>query len=88
MDNVSTAEALIMMGRVEGKVDTLIAMQSATAARVDGVEERMNKVEVDVATLRTSVETTKSHSQSSFSNITAALAIIVASVAAYLGYKP
>lgn len=88
MDGVSTSEALIMMGRVEGKVDTLISMQSATATRVDGVEERLNKVEVDVATLRTSVETTKNHSQSYFSNFTAVIAIIVAAIAAYLGYKP
>lgn len=88
MDGVSISEALIMMGRVEGKVDTLISMQSATATRVDGVEQRLNGVEVDVATLRTSVETSKTNNQSYFSNITAALAILIAAVGAYLGYKP
>ena len=76
-----------MMGRVEGKVDTLISMQSAVAARVDGLEVRMTKGEVDIATLRTTVETSKNTNQSTFANATAIIATIIAAVSTYLSYR-
>lgn len=76
-------QALILIGRVEGKVDTLINLHSAQSARIDALETRQSRTEVDVASLSAS----KSNSQSWLSNVMSALAVIVAAIAAYVSYK-
>lgn len=82
MESMNT-EALLLIGRVEGKVDTLISLNSATAQRVDQLEGRMSAGEVEIASLKVKAST----NQTLITNITAFLALIVAAISAYLSYK-
>lgn len=84
MEQVNASDTLLMLGRLEGKVDTLINLSSAQSQRIDALEQRTSKVEVDIASMRSS----KSTNQSVFTNIMAMLAIIVAAITAYVSYKP
>lgn len=38
-----------MLGRMEGKLDMIIANQDSMSDRVDGIEERLRKVEIGAA---------------------------------------
>ncbi|MGO7451837.1 hypothetical protein ACCS81_07490 [Rhizobium ruizarguesonis] len=82
MEHMNT-EALLLIGRVEGKVDTLISLSSAQSQRIDQLEGRMSAGEVDIASLKAKSTT----NQSFITNITAILALIVAAISAYLSYK-
>ncbi|MBY3320700.1 hypothetical protein ELH43_08670 [Rhizobium ruizarguesonis] len=82
MEHMNT-EALLLIGRVEGKVDTLISLSSAQSQRIDQLEGRMSAGEVDIASLKAKSTT----NQSFVTNITAILALIVAAISAYLSYK-
>ncbi|SCW77016.1 hypothetical protein SAMN02927900_04751 [Rhizobium mongolense subsp. loessense] len=82
MEHMNT-EALLLIGRVEGKVDTLISLASAQSQRIDTLEGRMSAGEVDIASLKAKAST----NQSFITNITAILALIVAAISAYLSYK-
>ncbi|GHD63811.1 hypothetical protein [Jeongeupia chitinilytica] len=39
----------LMLGRMEGKLDMVLANQSAMNERVDGIEERLREVETQAA---------------------------------------
>ena len=82
MENMNT-EALLLIGRVEGKVDTLISLSSAQSQRIDQLEGRMSSGEVEIASLKAKAST----NQSFITNVTAILALIVAAISAYLSYK-
>lgn len=87
MEGVSNSEALVMMGRVEGKVDTLITMQSAVNARVDALEVRVSKGEVAMASLSSSIEASSKTNQSIFSNVASVIATVIAVITAYMSLK-
>lgn len=42
-------DTLVALGRLEGKLDVLVTMHSHQSVRIDGLEARTNKVEVDLA---------------------------------------
>lgn len=83
MEAQTNTEALLLIGRVEGKVDTLISLVSQQSQRIDQLETRVSAGEVDIASLKAKSST----NQSIFSNITAILALIVSAISAYLSYK-
>lgn len=83
MDGPTNTEALLLIGRVEGKVDTLISLSSAQAQRIDNLETRLSAGEVDIASLKAKATS----SQSFLSNLTAIMALIVSGISAYLSYK-
>nr|WP_250808779.1 hypothetical protein [Neorhizobium tomejilense] len=76
-------DTLLLLGRVEGKVDTLINLHSAQAQRIDQLEGRVSAGEVAIASL----QARSTSNQSFFTNLVAALALIVAAISAYLSYK-
>lgn len=81
--DLTNTDATLLLGRLEGKVDTLIAMHSAQGQRIDTLEGRVAAGEVAIASLQARSTT----NQSVYSNITAGLALFVAAISAYLGYK-
>jgi len=83
METPMNTEVVLLIGKVEGKVDTLISLNSATAARVDQLEQRVSAGEVEIASLKAKATT----NQSVITNITAFLALIVAAISAYVSYK-
>ncbi|GEM_PF-3223710 len=87
MEGIPNSEALVMMGRVEGKVDTLITMQSAVNARVDALEVRVSKGEVAMASLSSSIEASSKTNQSIFSNVVSVIATAIAVATAYMSLK-
>lgn len=80
--NLST-EALLMIGRVEGKVDSLISLVSTQSQRIDGLEKRQTQTEVDVATLKTQ----NSEKRSFVASVIAIFSVIVSAISAYVSYK-
>lgn len=42
-------ELILLIGRIEGKVDTLVANQQSTAARIDLIETRTSQLEQKMA---------------------------------------
>lgn len=78
-------ETLVMMGRLEGKVDTLITMQASVSSRVDTLEERMTKGEVDVAALRSSITSKSSTSHNFLNFFLSIVATIIAALSAFYG---
>ncbi|WP_410499692.1 hypothetical protein [Chitinibacter sp. S2-10] len=42
-------ELALMLGRMEGKLDMIIANQTSMSERVDGIEERLRQVEIGAA---------------------------------------
>lgn len=82
METIST-EALLLIGRVEGKVDTLISLSSQQSQRIDQLEGRMSAGEVDIASLKA----TSSTSQTFLTTLIAIFSLIVAAISAYLSYK-
>ncbi len=79
----TNTEALLLIGRVEGKVDTLISLTSAQSQRIDQLEGRMSSGEVEIASLKARGAT----NQTLTTNLTAFLALIVSAITAYLSYK-
>lgn len=78
-----TDNHLLLLGRVEGKVDTLIHLQTVQSQRIDNIEVRMAQSEVDIITLKASSST----KQSILTNVVAVAALAVSVVAAYFGWK-
>ncbi|OJX53640.1 hypothetical protein [Devosia sp. 66-22] len=51
------SELLILVGRMEGKLDGFLAIQSEQGKRIHGLDDRLGAVETDVATLKASRST-------------------------------
>ncbi|MFK3848044.1 hypothetical protein ACI2J5_00900 [Agrobacterium pusense] len=79
----NSTEALLLIGRVEGKVDTLISLSSQQSQRIDQLEGRMSAGEVDIASLKA----TSSTNQTFLTTLIAIFSLIVAAISAYLSYK-
>jgi len=43
------SDLILLIGRVEGKVDTLVSMQASTTQRVDQIEARTSQLEQKMA---------------------------------------
>lgn len=83
MEPANSTEALLLIGRVEGKVDTLISLSSHQSQRIDQLEGRMSAGEVDIASLKA----TSSTNQTFLTTLIAIFSLIVAAISAYLSYK-
>lgn len=83
MDQNLNTEALLIIGRVEGKVDTLISLSSAQSQRIDNLEARQAQTEVDVATLKTQ----NTEKRSYLATVIATFSVIVSAISAYVSYK-
>lgn len=68
---------MLLIGRVEGKVDTLVHLTSATAQRIDAIETRLTQTEQKVASLAASGASSKTWVANLIS-VAAALAAAVA----------
>lgn len=42
-------DTLVALGRLEGKLDVLVTMHSQQATRIESLEGRTNKIEIDIA---------------------------------------
>ena len=83
MEQNLNTEALLMIGRVEGKVDSLISLVSTQSQRIDGLEKRQTQTEVDVVTLKTQ----NSEKRSFVASVIAIFSVIVSAISAYVSYK-
>jgi hypothetical protein len=76
-------DLVLLIGRIEGKVDTLVHLQGATAQRLDSVEQRTASVEQKVAAITAS----GSNSKTWLTQLASFSALAVAAVGAYFGFK-
>lgn len=83
MEQNLNTEALLMIGRVEGKVDSLISLVSTQSQRIDGLEKRQTQTEVDVATLKTQ----NTEKRSFVASVIAIFSVIISAISAYVSYK-
>lgn len=51
MTTAADQEIALLIGRVEGKVDTLVHLSTATSQRIDNLERRLVSVETKTASL-------------------------------------
>lgn len=45
-------ETLVALGRLEGKLDVLVSNQSQQNSRIDTIENRTTRLEIDVSTIQ------------------------------------
>jgi hypothetical protein len=45
----ANSDLILLIGRIEGKVDTLVSMQASTTQRVDQIETRTSQLEQKMA---------------------------------------
>jgi hypothetical protein len=76
-------DLMLLIGRVEGKVDTLVHLQSTAISRIEALEQRQNTTETKVA----GIEARGEGSKTWLSNSLAILALFVSTVATYFGMK-
>lgn len=74
---------ILLIGRIEGKVDTLVHMQGTTSQRIDNMENRLAKMEQEMAASSASGSSSKVW----LSNIISVVAVGISAIAAYVGMK-
>ena len=74
-------ELIMLIGRMEGKLDTLVTLQTTQNERIGSLENRAAHVETRVTVL----ETTGSSNRSWWATMGAALVAVVASLASLFG---
>ena len=79
MSTAADHEIALLIGRVEGKVDTLVQLSTATSQRIDNLESRLVSVEQRTASLAA----TNSNGKTWVSNLIA-LGAALAAIAALL----
>jgi hypothetical protein len=79
----SNHDLYLLLGRLDGKVDTLVTLHSATQQRLDAIEQRLGHVEQDTASLKSSGTSSKTWT----SNIMSVVAVIIAAIGTYIGFK-
>ena len=83
MEQNLNTEALLMIGRVEGKVDSLISLVSTQSQRIDDIEKRQTQAEVEIATIKTQ----NSEKQSLAATALSVLSVAIAAISAYFTHK-
>lgn len=79
--NPTEREIAVGLGRVEGKLDAFLSMQSQQAKRLDAVEDRLDTVAHDVTTLKA----TKAQGHSWLSTGIAIVGAVIAAAALFIG---
>lgn len=77
-------DTLVALGRLEGKLDVLVSHQSQQNTRVDGIESRTTRLEIDVST----IQATRSQSRDWMAtgiSILATLAALAALATPFIG---
>ncbi|CAB4139577.1 hypothetical protein UFOVP347_39 [uncultured Caudovirales phage] len=69
----------LLLGRVEGKVDTLVHLSTQTSQRVEALETRVGKLEQAAAAVRAA----KTSGKEWLTNLMAVAALCVSAVTAY-----
>lgn len=77
------SELVLLIGRIEGKVDTLVHMQGATSQRIDAIEQRTATVEQKIVALSTTGATSKTW----LSTLISIASFAVSALAVYFGTK-
>jgi len=79
----SNHDIYLMLGKLEGKVDTLVQLHNTTQSRHDQIEARLATAEQAIASSNGQGVSTKTW----LANAYATLALILSAVGAYLGWK-
>ncbi len=77
-------DTLVALGRLEGKLDVLVLHHSQQAARLDSLETRTGKVEIDVATITATRAQSRDWVATAIS-VLAALAAVAAIITPFFG---
>lgn len=75
------AELVLLLGRLEGKVDTLVSLQTSQGERLTNVENRVSAVETKV----TIIESKQSTNSSWWATIGAAVVAVLSAAASLFG---
>jgi hypothetical protein len=79
----SNHDIYLMLGKLEGKVDTLVQLQTTSQTHLDAIEARLDTAEQTLAVHNGQVVSNKVW----LSNLYSTLALLLSAVGAYLGWK-
>ncbi|WP_313196213.1 hypothetical protein [Shinella zoogloeoides] len=77
-------DTLVALGRLEGKLDVLVSNQSQQNSRVDGIESRTTRLEIDVSTIQATRAQSRDWVATAIS-VVAALAALAAIATPFIG---
>lgn len=79
----SDSDLMLLLGRVEGKVDALVNLQSSTTQRVETIEHRQVSVEHRV----TAIEAKAAGSKAWLAHLMSVAALVASIATVYFEYK-
>jgi hypothetical protein len=82
---VEEHEVFLLLGRMDGKIDAVMNLQTGNATRIDNLEHRVSKVETDVAGISASGQSNNLWMTNLIAGAAAIAAVLSVLATLYLG---